>query len=169
MSGRDEVNQISGTQLSTPLKFIGVLSLIVLIPYIIAVVLVSAIWTMVLYIAIWILWIPNGLSVLFIHSNSPVWSGYLEKNIFPHIEHRAVLLNWSERNHWKTDLAVRAFRNFGGRRNFNPMAIVFRPFRFQKSFRFYEAFRDDQHGNPESLERMKLSFFECLGIHENSH
>ena len=149
-------------------KIIPVVILIVFIPYVIAAGLVHVTWTIILYFSSWILWLPRGRSVLFVHSDSPVWSGYLEKEMFPYIEQRTVFLNWSERKHWKPGLAVMAFRHFGGSQNFNPMAIVFRPFRIQKSFRFYEAFKDFKHGNPESVERMKRDLFDCLGIHEDT-
>lgn len=140
---------------------------IVLLPLLVAAGFVYLIWTMILYIAIWIVWSPKGYSVLFVHSDSPIWKSYLEQEIFPHIEKKAIFLNWSERKQWKITLAFLAFRHFGGDRNFNPMAMVFRPFRFQRSFRFYEVFRDFKHGNNDGVERMKRQLFDNLRIPEN--
>jgi hypothetical protein len=59
-------------------------------------------------------------------------------------------------------LAVFAFRYFGGYRAFNPMAIVFRPFRLARKFRFYEPFRDFKHGKTEAVLNMERELFASL-------
>ena len=42
------------------------------------------------------------------------------------------------------------------------MALVFRPFRFARSFRFYEPFKDYKHGNSEALTKMEAAFHKLL-------
>jgi hypothetical protein len=61
-------------------------------------------------------------------------------------------------------LPVLAFQYFGKDRNFNPMAIVFRPFHLVKTYRFYEAFKDFKHGNTREVEEIKRALFETLGV-----
>jgi hypothetical protein len=46
------------------------------------------------------------------------------------------------------------FYYFGGRREFNPLAVVFHPWRRGKTFRFFQPFRELKHGKPEALEKM---------------
>ena len=59
-------------------------------------------------------------------------------------------------------LAVAVFRHFGGRREFNPMAIVFRPFRFRTIFRFFRPFHDLKRGKLEPLARIENELFQYL-------
>jgi len=67
-----------------------------------------------LYILIWLLWCSRGKDVLFVYSDSPIWSEYLEAQVLPKIAQRAVVLNWSKRKRWKASLARFAFTCFGG-------------------------------------------------------
>ena len=143
-------------------KFLVFLFLILFLPITLLYVLLYLLWGIFLYLAIWFTW--RGRSVLFVYSNSPIWKDYIEREILPYLQDRAVILNWSERRIWKKSLPVLAFRYFGGDRNFNPMAIVFRPFRLVKTYRFYEAFKDFKHGNTRKVEEMKRALFETLGI-----
>jgi hypothetical protein len=97
-----------------------------------------------------------------VYSESPIWCEYIEKEVLPRLEGRAVVLNWSERKRWKNSLAVLAFRRFGGRRAFNPLAVVFRPFHFAKVFRFFDPFQEFKHGKPAKVEQVKTELFEAL-------
>jgi hypothetical protein len=99
-----------------------------------------------------------------VYSDSPIWKEYIEREILPYIQDYAVILNWSERRKWKSSLAVLAFRYFGGYRNFNPMALVFRPFHFVRTYRFFEAFKDLKKGDPKQVEEIKKELFRNLGV-----
>ena len=59
-------------------------------------------------------------------------------------------------------MSVLAFGYFGGHRSFNPMAVVFRPFRIGRSFRFYEPFREFKHGKKEALAKMERELYDLL-------
>ena len=59
-------------------------------------------------------------------------------------------------------LSVLAFRYFGGYREFNPMVVVFRPFRRTSTFRFWQAFRDNKHGKTKTLDETIRGLFEYL-------
>lgn len=146
----------------TIMKFFLVVIVIVLIPILVIAALIYYSWSLALSFAIWIVWGLQGRHILFVHSDSPIWSGYIEQEILPYIKVTAVTLNWSERKHWKNSLATLAFKLYGESQNFNPMAIVFRSFRFHKEFRFYEAFKDFKHGKAENLEKIRLDFFKSI-------
>jgi len=142
------------------LLFIILLPLtVVFLPLYLAFYLVYGIF---LYLSVWWRWCAHGHYVLFVYSDSPVWHDYIEEHIVPRLGERAVVLNWSQRSRWKRTLAVMAFRYFGGLRKFNPMAVVFRPFRLARRFRFYEPFREFKHGKTEAVTKMEGDLFELV-------
>ena len=145
-------------------KFLVFLFLIIFLPIVLLYLLLYLLWGILLYLAIWLTW--RGRSVLFVYSNSPVWKDYIENEILPRIQNQSIILNWSERKTWKTSLSVLAFQYFGKDRNFNPIAIVFRPFHLVKTYRFYEAFKDFKHGRPRKVEEIKRALFETLGVEQ---
>jgi hypothetical protein len=146
------------------IKIIFIFICILLLPIILIAAIIYYSWSLILSIAMWIFWNLRGRDVLFVYSNSPVWSDYIEQKILPNISGRAIVLNWSERKQWKPSLAVLVFKRFSGTREFNPIAIVFRPFRLHKIFRFYEEFKDFKHGKTENLERKRMNFFKAVEI-----
>jgi hypothetical protein len=117
-----------------------------------------------LHVAIWSWWCIRGRDILFVYSDSPIWHDYIEQHVLPHLGERAVVLNWSRRRGWRFSLARAAVHHFGGWREFNPMAVVFRPFRRTRTFRFWQPFRDFKHGRPEALHRMESEFFGMIGV-----
>ena len=136
--------------------------IIILSPILIVVVLTYFAWGALLYISIWLT--KNKQFVVFVYSDSPTWQNYIEREILPHIQDRAVILNWSERRNWKASLAVLAFRYFGGHRNFNPIGIVFRPFHLVKTYRFFEAFKEFRRGDFQKVENLKKDLFGDVGV-----
>jgi hypothetical protein len=116
-----------------------------------------------LYLLIWLWWSRNGKDVLLVYSNSPIWHGYMTTQILPLVQERAIVLNWSERRSWRErSLAVRAFNMFKGARDFNPMIILFRPFRAAKSFRFFPSFKAWKHGDPKEVEQLRSELMQAL-------
>ena len=95
----------------------------------------------------------QGKFVLFVYSDSPNWKSYIESQVLPSIKDHAIVLNWSERSRWKGKKSwpVRAFRHWGGRKEFNPLAIVFCGLTRVRTIRFYQAFRDFRHGKEGPL------------------
>lgn len=136
--------------------------IIILSPILMVAVLLYLLWGAILYLAIWLTSKKNV--VVFVYSNSPTWKDYIETEILPYIQARAVILNWSERRNWGPSLPVLALRYFGGYRNFNPIALIFRPFRFVRTFRFYKAFQRFKHGDPGEVEKIRRDLFEALEI-----
>ena len=139
----------------------AVLIFIVLSPLIIVALTFHILAGLLLNIAIWCCWCLRGRYVLFVYSDSPIWHDYVEDHILPRLGDRVVALNWSHRGRWRRTLSVLAFRYFGGHRCFNPMALVFRPFRFARHFRFYEPFQELKHGKPEAVATMERELY-CM-------
>ncbi len=138
----------------------GLLVFILLLPLILIFLFPYLLFGLLLQVAIWTTWWPRGKYVLFVYSDSPIWKDYVQTNILPRLGKSAIVLNWSERRTWKRlSLASLAFRYFGGAREFNPMAVVFRPLRWAKVLRFYKPFQDHKHGKTMPLERMQDALF----------
>ncbi len=142
------------------------LVVVLLLPLILAWIVLFSVclisYTALLHLAIWLWWCPRGKDVLLIYSDSPVWHDYIEEQILPSLQNRAVVLNWSRRREWPVSLRRSAACHFGGQREFNPLAVVFRPFRRTRTFRFWKALRDLKHGHPEALDDVEEEFFQLI-------
>jgi len=136
--------------------------LIIAIPMVAVALLFWLISALLLLSVVWLAWCPRRRYAIVVYSNSPVWQEYFERQVIPLLGERAVVLNWSARKRWRFSLPVILFRVFGGSRQFNPIAIVFAPWRWPRTFRFYKAFRSFKHGRPEDVERLRLEFFSQL-------
>ncbi|OHB52807.1 MAG: hypothetical protein A2Y10_14985 [Planctomycetes bacterium GWF2_41_51] len=136
----------------------AVLVLPILIPIFLYVAIKYIIITIPLYITIWL----KGIRVFYVYSNSPHWQERVEKEIIPKLPDKTIIMNWSERSKWQRNLATTAFFHFGGSQEYNPMGIIFRPFRKAKVFRFYQPLKDLQHGKPEALLKIETEFFQML-------
>ena len=137
-------------------RIVGFLLLLIFLPLVLIYLAFYLVWGLILCTAIWLTW--GRRDVLFVYSNSPTWKEYIERELLPSIQTRAVILNWSDRRNWKNSLAAWAFRYFGSDRNFNPMAVVFHPLRVPRIYRFYEAFKEFKHGDPRKIEELKKEF-----------
>jgi hypothetical protein len=74
----------------------------------------------------------------------------------PKFERRAEVIDWSERAQWsKFELSVMLFRAFKGEKSYVPMILAIRPFRWPKSFRFFQAFQDFKHGKEQPLRELE--------------
>lgn len=115
-----------------------------------------------LYGSVFLTWLPRGKNILFVYSNSPHWKDHIETNVLSKVNDKTIVLNWSERKTWdRWSLPVMCFHHFNGSgREFNPMAIVFRPFRKAKLFRFWKSFMEYKHGNTAPLRETEKLFFE---------
>lgn len=140
--------------------------ILLLLPVVLGMLVLFVISTASLHICIWLLWCTRGRDILFVYSDSPVWHDYVEQRFLPWLGDRAVVLNWSDRSRWQfpPTLARVAFHHFGGQREFNPLAVVFRPLRRSCVFRFWQPFRDFKHGRPESLQGLEIEFFDLIGV-----
>lgn len=140
--------------------------ILIALPFLLAILVVClvsvAITRVSLYLLVWILWCPRGRNVLYVYSDSPVWKEHIERTILPQLSDSVIVLNWSHRKRWSPSLARAVFRHFGGGREFNPLALVFKPFHRQIDFRFWKAFRAWKKGKVDDLERMEREFLLLL-------
>lgn len=117
----------------------------------------------IMYLLIWVWWLPKGKDVLFVYSDSPIWKEYMETQILPLVEKRAIVLNWSERSkRLKLSFAVHVFRTFRPQHDFNPMVVLFRPLWRARGFSFLPAFKDWKYGHTEKLERLRRDLMLAL-------
>jgi hypothetical protein len=115
--------------------------------------------TIALHLALLVVWLPRGRRVLFVTSDDATWKTHLDLNVVPRLPKTAVILDWSARARWSPfQLGAWLFRLWSGDRNFNPLAIVFRPWRGPKIFRFWSAFQELERGNPEPLRAVQAAF-----------
>ena len=106
----------------------------------------------------------EGKHILFVYSESPNWQEYIERNIIPSIEEKAIFLNWSKRSEWRKrkPLEAKALFHWGGDSEFNPMAIVFMPGWRVKTVLFHQAFKDYKYGNNQLLKEKEGELYACL-------
>lgn len=137
-------------------------------------------------------WGGEGKHGLLVYSNSPHWQEYIEREWLPRWGDRLVVANWSERKRWPRErpLEHAIFRRWAGRREFNPIAIVFRPPAMPwatmrawaqalrrldpagmlspnppevEIIRFHRPFRNFRHGKPQSLRAAEERLTQLLG------
>lgn len=127
---------------------------------------------------------------ILVYSNSPNWQEYIEGVWLPRVADKLVVLNWSERHAWGSDVRSESalFRRLG-HRDFNPAAIVFREPSNGNAFaawlralgrldvvgiiaphaaeleliRFFKAFRDYKHGKGHALIAAEQHLFDSIG------
>ena len=111
-------------------------------------------------------WGRQGKRLLLVYSNSPHWQAYVEDNWLPKLDAMAVVLNWSERSTWAERhlLEAHIFRTWGGRREFNPIAIIIPADGPVRVIRFWQAFRDHKHGNDRTLRAAEAELGAALGV-----
>jgi hypothetical protein len=111
-------------------------------------------------------WSGQGKDLLLVYSNSPHWQGYIEERWLPLVKDRAVVLNWSERSRWEVEHPIESslFWLLGGRREFNPLAIIVRPFNAPTVIRFWLPFRDFKHGKVHTLRAAEQELGAALGV-----
>ena len=150
-------------------KLLGFLVLLLLLPYALIYLFLYFSYGLILQIAVWISWMPRGKSILIVTSESPVWEDYMAENIIGVLQAQAMILNWSKRSEWSRphNLQVLAFNYYGGKSDFNPLVVVFRPFRRAKVFRFWQAFKNSKHGKTPSLEQMREKLLEYTHVNQS--
>jgi hypothetical protein len=137
------------------------------IPLLLVLAICYGVFSASLYLTVWLTWLPRGRHIFFVYSDSPIWHDYLEQHVLPTIRDRAIILNWTQRSgrSWRRSFPVAVFKHFGGWREFNPMGVVFYPFRRARVFRFFQPFRKFKHGEPETLAALQKEFLQYSGLH----
>ncbi len=117
----------------------------------------------VLTLGVWLFWCTRGRYVLFVYSESPNWKIHIEEEILPKLLNHAVILNWSNRKKipWYSFPNL-IFNYFAGDREWNPMAVIFKPFKLPREFRFWSGYKAYKHGDHTALTKEISEMFECL-------
>ena len=116
-----------------------------------------------LYMLVWLLWLPRGKNILIVYSESPIWHEYMVTQVLPLVQEHAIVLNWTERSKWPWwSFRVHVFHWFAGDREFNPLVVLFRPFRRARVFRFWSAFKEWKRGDKEPVERLRQELLSAL-------
>ena len=117
----------------------------------------------ILTLAVWLFWCPRGRYALFIYSDSPIWKCHIEENILPKLSDHAKVLNWSHRKtHSQYSFPVLIFNYFAGDREWNPMAVIFKPFKVPRTFRFWSGYKSLKRGNSVALNKEIREMFDYL-------
>jgi hypothetical protein len=141
-------------------KFGEAALIVLLLPLVVPIALIGLLLflanRLILNALVLVCWFPRGKDILFVYSDSPIWLEYMTTEVLPLVKHRAAVLNWSERTRWSPwSLAVRLFRSYAGRKDSNPIVILFRPLRRARCFRFLPALQEWKHGNHVPLEALR--------------
>lgn len=122
------------------------------------------VWTLVLRWRFWRRWRSLGRVALVAYSDSPKWKDYIETQMLPPIRDRVVTLNWSAYSEARKEMPLEAHmvRHYGGRREYNPIAIVVPRFGRVRLIRFWQAFGDFKNGKREPLEKLQAQLLEAV-------
>jgi hypothetical protein len=138
---------------------------LLLLPLLLGAVALWALYSISLYILVWTCWLTRGRDLLFVYSDSPHWKQYIEEEILPRLQDRAVVLNWSERTNWigKMTLSSMVFRHFSGCRKFSPIAVRFRLFGIHTTYRFWDPIKKwRKKDDRKDLDSLLARFFADL-------
>jgi hypothetical protein len=126
---------------------------------------VRYLYGLILLTIVWRRWTRRGVRCLVVYSDSSPWRDHIKTGWLPRIGDAAIVLNWSERRSWHSDLAVRVFRRFCGEwHNFNPAVVVFRGLREPYVFRFFYAFQEVKANRRQYLETLEAQMLAALGL-----
>lgn len=136
-----------------------------IVPLILVLLAAMLVYGVLLTVIVWLLWCTRGIDTLVVYSDSPNWHDYMTESVMPKLQDRSIVLNWSERRHWRSfSLSVAVFRFFGGDRQYNRIVVVLRPFRVPRTFRFWQPFRDRKHGNLAPLNDLECKLYSYLEL-----
>lgn len=139
-----------------------------LVPVVLLTVLLVAIAYVCSWLAVhlgaWSVWHLRGRRVLLVFSDSPHWRDFMGGEVAARLGTCAVVLNRSQQSRRRFTLACFAYQHFGGWRDHCPLAVVFRPFRRSRIYRFHKPFIEWKHGKPEALRETVTMLFSDLGI-----
>ena len=106
----------------------------------------------------------HGKMILFVYSDSSNWKEYIETNILPRIEAHSVILNWSKRREWgsQMQLETKLFNQWGGQGEFVPVAILFSRTGEVRTFRLWQLSQNPKHGKGGVLKEAEQALFETV-------
>jgi len=117
-----------------------------------------------LKVRFWIRHGRQGKFILFVYSDSSNWKDYIEQNILPRIEAHSVILNWSKRREWESQMGfeMKLFNQWAGSREFVPAAILFPLAGKVKVFRLFQLSQNPKHGKDRVSKEAEHALFEAV-------
>jgi hypothetical protein len=113
-------------------------------------------------------WGPQGKRGVFVYSDSRRWKEYIEAAIAPRVADLMVIVNLSQPADWTgtPPIELKLYRFVRGESESHPMAIVIPRGGHVEVIRFFDAFRDSNHGDPTLLNQQEAKLFRLLGVAE---
>lgn len=102
--------------------------------------------------------------ILFVYSDSSNWKDYIETNILPRIEAHSIILNWSKRREWgsQMQLETKLFNQWAGPGEFVPVAILFSPTGKVRTFRLWQPSENPKHGKGRVSREAEQALFDTV-------
>jgi len=136
----------------------------ILSPLIVVGLLVYGLYSTLLHLAIWVAWCRNGSRVFVCYSRSPHWRPRFDAVLIPQLPPSSIIVDWSDRKAWpRLSLRTLVFAHFLGSVAHTPSAIVFRPFRLARVFRFHEAYKSFKRGDPLPVREQESALLRAVG------
>jgi hypothetical protein len=106
----------------------------------------------------------HGKMILFVYSDSSNWKEYIETNILPRIEARSIILNWSKRREWgsQMQLETKLFNQWAGQGEFVPVAILFSRTGEVRTFRLWQLSQNPKHGKGGVSKEAERALFDTV-------
>jgi hypothetical protein len=106
----------------------------------------------------------KGRTILFVYSDSSNWKDYIETNILPRIEACSIILNWSKRREWgsQMQLETKLFNQWAGPGEFVPVAILFSPIGKPRTFRLWQPSDNPKQGKVRISKEVERALLETV-------
>ncbi len=106
----------------------------------------------------------KGKRILFVYSDSSNWRDYIETKILPRIETYSIILNWSKRGEWESQmqLETKLFNQWAGPGEFVPVAILFSPIGKARTFRLWQFSENPKQRKVRVSKEAEQALFETV-------
>ena len=106
----------------------------------------------------------KGKIILFVYSDSSNWKNYIETNILPRIEAHSIILNWSKRREWASQmqLETKLFNQWAGPGEFVPVAILFSLTGKVRTFRLWQPSGNPKRGKEKISKGAEQALVEAV-------
>jgi hypothetical protein len=124
-----------------------------------------------LKVRFWIRHGRKGKFILFVYSDSSNWKEYIETRILPRIEAHSIILNWSKRREWESQMRfeTRLFDQWAGPGEFSPVAIIFHVTKKVNVLRLFQTSENSKHGKNKVSKLAEQTLFEAIDqVHRQS-
>ena len=108
----------------------------------------------------------KGKMILFVYSDSSNWKDYIETNILPRIEAHSIILNWSKRREWgsQMQLETKLFNQWAGAGEFVPVAVLLSLTGKIRTFRLWQPSENPKHGKGRVSREAEQALFEAVRL-----